>query len=287
MRESHANHNTFKFRGGYFDLSVRTHISGILNVTPDSFSDGGRFLDPEAALRQAERLMAEGADVVDVGGESTRPHSAPVTESEEIERVVPVVAGIVKRFDAVVSVDTYKASVAKAALDAGAHIINDISALRFDPELAHVVAGFGAGLILMHMKGTPANMQNDPVYDNVMSEIREYLDEAKGHALSAGVDFESIVIDPGIGFGKKLVHNLTILKNLSSLRLIQRPIMVGPSRKSFIGQILDLPVDQRLAGTLAAVVVSVLSGASMVRVHDVKEGREAVAIADAVVRATG
>ena len=279
------NDKTFRFRGGRFDLSGRTHISGILNVTPDSFSDGGKFFELTAALRQAERLVKEGADVIDVGGESTRPHSPQVSESEELTRVIPVVEGIAKRFETIISVDTYKSGVARAALDHGAHIINDVSALRFDRKLSGVVAEFGAGLILMHMQGTPATMQDNPVYEDVIFEIKGCLGRAIEQAASDGVHFESIIIDPGIGFGKKLVHNLTILKKLTELQALRRPIMVGPSRKSFIGQILDVPVDQRLPGTLAAVVVSVLSGASMVRVHDVKEAKEAVAIADAVVRA--
>jgi dihydropteroate synthase len=274
----------FVFRGGQFDLSTRTHIAGILNVTPDSFSDGGRFLEPEAALKQAERMIKEGADVIDVGGESTRPRSVPVKESEEIARVVPVISELVKRFDVVVSIDTYKAAVAKAALDEGAHIINDVSALRFDAELADVASKYGAGLVLMHMKGTPATMQDNPEYDDVMSEITDFLKKAMENARMAGVRLESIMVDPGIGFGKKLVHNLTILKNISQLKSLQRPIMAGPSRKSFIGQLLDLPIEERLPGTLAAIVICVLSGASMVRVHDVKEGREAIAVADAVAK---
>jgi dihydropteroate synthase len=284
MNESQVNDATFSFRGGRLDLSKRTYVAGILNVTPDSFSDGGKFLEPEAALRHAEKMIKEGADVIDVGGESTRPRSVPVKESEEIARVVPVISELVKRFDVIVSVDTYKASVAKAALDAGAHIINDVSALRFDPEIADVTSAYGAGLILMHMKGTPVTMQDNPEYNDVMSEITGFLRKAIDNASAAGVHLESIMVDPGIGFGKKLVHNLTILKNLSQLKLLRRPIMVGPSRKSFIGQLLDLPVEERLPGTLAAIVICVLSGASLVRVHDVKEAREAVVIADAVAK---
>jgi dihydropteroate synthase len=284
MNESQVNDATFSFRGGRLDLSKRTYVAGILNVTPDSFSDGGKFLEPEAALRHAEKMIKEGADVIDVGGESTRPRSVPVKESEEIARVVPLISELVKRFDVIVSVDTYKASVAKAALDAGAHIINDVSALRFDPKIADVTSAYGAGLILMHMKGTPVTMQDNPEYNDVMSEITGFLRKAIDNAKAAGVHLESIMVDPGIGFGKKLVHNLTILKNLSQLKLLQRPIMVGPSRKSFIGQLLDLPVEERLPGTLAAIVICVLSGASLVRVHDVKEAREAVVIADAVAK---
>ncbi|MCX5801488.1 MAG: dihydropteroate synthase [Candidatus Eisenbacteria bacterium] len=285
MHACETSDATFVFRGGQFDLSKRTHVAGILNVTPDSFSDGGTFLRPETALRHAERMIEEGADVIDVGGESTRPNSTPVNESEEKTRVVPVISELARRFDVIISVDTYKSSVAEAALDAGAHIINDVSALRFDPELACVASKYGAGLILMHMKGTPATMQNDPEYDDVMVEIADFLRKAMERARTAGVKFESMMVDPGIGFGKELSHNLTILKNLSQLKSMQRPIMVGPSRKAFIGQLLDLPVDQRLPGTLAAVVVSILSGASMVRVHDVREAREAAAIADAVAKA--
>jgi dihydropteroate synthase len=285
MDELRANDAMFLFRGREFDLSGRTHVAGILNVTPDSFSDGGQFFDTETALRHAERMIGEGADIIDVGGESTRPRSTPIKESEEIARVVPVISELVSRFDVAVSVDTCKASVAEAALDAGAHIINDVSALRFDPRMAEVASKYGAGLILMHMKGTPATMQDNPEYNDVMADVTDFLKEAIERATAAGVRFESTVVDPGIGFGKKLIHNLTILKNLSRLRSTQRPIMVGPSRKSFIGQLLDLPVDQRLPGTLAASVICVLSGASIVRVHDVKEGREAVAIADAVVKA--
>lgn len=284
MQEPHENNDTFLFRGGTFNFSRRTHVAGILNVTPDSFSDGGKFLDLDAALGHAERMIEDGADLIDVGGESTRPHSTPVDESEEIARVVPVISGLAKRFDVPISIDTYKSTVAEAALDAGAHIVNDVSALRFDSKVATVVAKYGAGLVLMHMKGTPATMQDNPEYEDVMLEITDFLRKAIEDARRSGVKFESIVVDPGIGFGKQLAHNLTILKNLSLLRSLHRPIMVGPSRKSFIGQLLNVPVEQRLPGTLAAVVVCVLSGASMVRVHDVREGREAVAVADAVAR---
>jgi len=284
MQQSHENSDTFLFRGGAFHLTGRTLVAGILNVTPDSFSDGGKFVDRNAALRHAEKMIEEGADFIDIGGESTRPHAVPVSESEEMARVVPVISDLTKRFDVPVSIDTYKSKVAEAALDAGAHIINDVSALRFDQKLAATAARYGAGLILMHMKGTPADMQDSPEYDDVMQEIRDFLDRAIEEARKSGVGFESIVVDPGIGFGKKLEHNLTILKNLSSLRSLGRPIMVGPSRKSFIGQLLNVPVEQRLPGTLAAVAVCVLSGASIIRVHDVREAREVVAIAEAVAR---
>ncbi|UCF78522.1 MAG: dihydropteroate synthase [Candidatus Eiseniibacteriota bacterium] len=272
----------FRFRGGELDLSGRTHVAGVLNVTPDSFSDGGKFFERDAALAHAERMIEEGADILDVGGESTRPYSQPVDASEEAARVVPVISLLSKRSDVIISVDTSKAAVARAALDAGAHIINDVSALRFDPELAGIAAEYGAGLVLMHMKGTPRTMQESPEYGDVVYEITRFLDDAIQRARKDGVDFESIIIDPGIGFGKKLEHNLTILKRLSEFRALKRPIMVGPSRKSFIGTLLDRPVHERTSGTLAAVVASVMSGAAVVRVHDVRQAKEAVVIADAI-----
>jgi dihydropteroate synthase len=274
----------FRFRNGAFDLSLRTHVIGILNVTPDSFSDGGRFTDPDSALRHAEKMIAEGADMIDVGGESTRPYSEPVDESTEAKRVVPVISAIAKRFETPVSVDTCKASVAAAAVDAGARVINDISALRFDVKMGDVAAESKAGVILMHMKGTPRSMQENPQYVDVMTEIRVFLSAAVKRARSHGIGFEHIMLDPGIGFGKKLEHNLTILRSLSELADLRRPVLVGPSRKSFIGLLTDRPVDERLSGTLAAVVASVLNGASAVRVHDVGEAKEAVAVADAVLR---
>ncbi|MBN1503937.1 MAG: dihydropteroate synthase [Candidatus Eisenbacteria bacterium] len=276
--------NLFRFRGGAFDLSSRTHVVGILNVTPDSFSDGGRFADPDSALRHAEKMAGEGADIIDVGGESTRPFSEPVDESTETRRVVPVISAIARRFDIPVSVDTCKASVAAAAVDAGARIINDISALRFDSRMGEVAARLKTGVILMHMKGTPRNMQENPEYADVMSEIRVFLSAAVKRARSHGIEFERIMLDPGIGFGKKLEHNLTILRNLSDLADLRRPILVGPSRKSFIGLLTNRPVDERLSGTLAAVVGSVLNGASAVRVHDVGQAREAATVADAILR---
>ena len=286
MTDKFTSHDSaiFRFHGGAFDLSSRTHIIGILNVTPDSFSDGGRFMDLDSALRHAEKMIGEGADMIDVGGESTRPFSEPVEESAEIGRVTPVISAIAKRFETPVSIDTCKASVAEAAMGAGARAINDISALRFDRRLGDVAAKHKAGVILMHMKGTPHNMQENPHYVDVMSEISVFLAAAIKRARSHGIRFEHIMVDPGIGFGKKLEHNLSILRNLSDLADLRRPILVGPSRKSFIGLLTNRPVDERLSGTLAAVVASILNGASAVRVHDVGEAREAAAIADAILR---
>ncbi|KPJ61317.1 MAG: dihydropteroate synthase [Latescibacteria bacterium DG_63] len=271
-------------RGADLDLSERTYIAGILNVTPDSFSDGGKFVERDTALKHAERMVEEGADLIDVGGESTRPYAAPVGATEEKARVIPVISMLSKRSDVIISVDTSKASVARAALDAGAHMINDVSALRFDPDLANVAAEYEAGLVLMHMKGTPRTMQENPEYDDLFAEITSFLNEAVDKACKSGVCFESIMLDPGIGFGKKLEHNLAILKNLTELKALKRPIMVGPSRKSFIGNLLNLPVEERTSGTLAAVAVSIFSGASVVRVHDVKQAKEAAVIVDAIMR---
>jgi len=219
-----------------------------------------------------------------VGGESTRPFSEAIDESTEMKRVVPVISAIAKRFDTPVSVDTCKASVAAAAVDAGARVINDISALRFDARMGEVAARHKTGVILMHMKGTPRNMQENPEYVDVMSEIRVFLSAAVKRARSHGIGFEHIMLDPGIGFGKRLEHNLAIVRNLSELADLRRPVLVGPSRKSFLGLLTNRPVDERLSGTLAAVVASVMNGASAVRVHDVGEAKDAVAVADAILR---
>jgi dihydropteroate synthase len=274
------------FSGKKLDLSSRTHIMGVLNVTPDSFSDGGEFLDPSKALARAEKLIEDGADVLDVGGESTRPGSESISADVEFSRVAPVLKGLASmRISVPVSIDTWKHEVAERALDLGAHAINDISGLRFDPGLADLAARYGAGLILSHIKGTPKNMQVDPTYDDVVAEIKEFLKNSASVAAAAGVGDGSIVIDPGIGFGKTLRNNLEIFKRLGEIVDLGYPVLVGPSRKSFIGAILDVPVDDRLEGTLAASVISVMNGASMIRVHDVKEARRAVSIADAILRA--
>jgi len=274
-----------RFRGVELDLSSRTHIMGVLNVTPDSFSDGGVYLDPARAIAHAEEMIEAGADVVDVGGESTRPGSDPVPADVEWRRVEPVLKGILDMGSgAAVSIDTWKKEVAERALDLGAHAINDISGLQFDPSLADLAARCGAGLIVSHIKGTPKDMQADPRYDDVVSEIREFLAGAASHAVEAGVAADSIMVDPGIGFGKKLEHNLEIIRRLREIAHLGYPVLVGPSRKSFIGAILNLPAAERLEGTLAASVLAVANGAAMVRVHDVKEARRAIAVADAIIR---
>jgi dihydropteroate synthase len=268
------------------DVSGRTHIMGVLNVTPDSFSDGGRYYDPQKAIAHAGKMIEDGADIIDVGGESTRPGSDLVPLEVELERVTPVLEGIAGMKSGVaVSIDTWKSEVAERALDSGAHAINDISGLQFDPKLASLAGTYGAGLIISHIKGTPKNMQGDPVYDDVVAEIKDFLERAAAKAIGEGARAQSIVLDPGIGFGKKLEHNLTILKRLGELVDIGYPVLIGPSRKSFIGTILDAPVEERLEGTLAAATMGVAHGAAIVRVHDVKEARRALALADAIVKA--
>ncbi|MBO8142062.1 MAG: dihydropteroate synthase [Firmicutes bacterium] len=265
-------------------LGRRTAVMGILNVTPDSFSDGGRYMTPDAAVRRAREMVEQGADVIDVGGESTRPGAEPVPLDVELERVIPAVERIASEFAVPVSVDTCKAKVAERALGAGAHLINDISALRFDPGMARVVAERNVPVVLMHMRGTPRDMQVNPVYGSVVEEVLDFLDESIGKALSAGIGRDRILVDPGIGFGKTLDHNLEILRTLDALELLGCPILLGPSRKSFIGHILGLPPDRRVEGTAAAVALGIAAGASVVRVHDVAEMVRVARVADAIAR---
>ncbi len=273
------------FRNFSFDFSRKTYVMGILNVTPDSFSDGGMFLNVRSAVERALRMEAEGADIIDVGGESTRPGSEPVSIEEELKRTIPVIEALSGRLSIPISIDTYKSEVALKAVEAGAAMVNDISGLRFDPEMAPALSGHDVALVLMHIKGTPRNMQLNPVYSDLLTEIADYLQEGIKLATESGIAEERIVIDPGIGFGKTPEHNLRILNNLERFNDLGRPILVGVSRKSFIGKILgDAPVADRLEGTAAAVAVSVMKGASMVRVHDVREMARVVRVADAVRR---
>jgi dihydropteroate synthase len=265
-----------------FDGSERTIVMGILNVTPDSFSDGGRFLSVEDAVGHAVGLAADGADIVDVGGESTRPGSDPVPAEEERDRVVPVIARLAAEIpDVVISVDTRKAVVASAALDAGATIVNDVSS-GSDPEMFGLVADREAAVVLMHMKGEPKTMQEAPSYDDVVGQVRAFLRERMEAAERSGIEPERIAVDPGIGFGKDLEHNLELMRRLDELRDLGRSILVGPSRKRFIGSILGLPEDQRVEGTIGAVAWAVARGAHVVRVHDVREVVRAVRVLDAI-----
>jgi len=269
--------------GRVLALSQRCHVMGIVNVTPDSFSDGGRFLDPAAAIDQGLRLADEGADILDVGGESTRPGAEAVTERDETERVLPVVEALAAKTNLPVSVDTSKARVARLALDAGAQIVNDVSAGRFEPHIFGVVAAHHAPVVLMHMLGDPRSMQRDPRYDDVVGEIIAFLRERTEVALTEGVTRDKIVIDPGFGFGKTLEHNLVLLRRLRELRCLGYPILAGTSRKSFVGKALGgLPVEERLEGTAATVAMAVLNGASIVRVHEVREMARVVRMVEAV-----
>jgi len=272
-------------RGRRLVFGERTLVMGIINATPDSFSGNGVYKDVEAALRRAEQMVEAGADILDVGGESTRPGADPVPEEEERERVIPVVEAIVKRFDVPVSVDTYKARVAEEALDRGAWMVNDVTALRGDGRMAEVVARHRAPLVLMHMKGTPKTMQENPQYDDVVAEQFEFFRERIAAAVEAGIEEGKILIDPGIGFGKRLEHNIEILRRLREYRSLGRPVLVGPSRKSFIGMILGgLPPEERLEGTLAVLALAVARGADVLRVHDVKEAVRAIRVAEALER---
>lgn len=255
---------------------------GVVNVTPDSFFNGGLYFEPARAIERALALAAEGADIIDIGGESSRPGSNPIPAKEEKKRILPVVEVLKQKNDVLISVDTTKAEVAEAALAAGADIINDISAGRFDPRMLPLAARSGAGLILMHMKGTPRTMQIAPHYDDVLGEVKAFLKERLEAAEACGVPRESILLDPGIGFGKKLEHNLALLNNLGALADLDRPLLVGISRKSFIGKILKLEAPDRLEGTIAAAVVSILHGASLLRVHDLQSVKRAVAVAEAI-----
>jgi dihydropteroate synthase len=255
---------------------------GVVNATPDSFSDGGRFLDPGAAVDQALRLAGEGADLVDVGGESTRPGAPPVPAAEELRRVVPVIERLRARgFPLPISVDTSKGEVARAAIAAGADLVNDVAALA-DPALARAVAEAGVPAVLMHMRGTPGDMATRATYRDVVAEVAAELEAAMARAEAAGVPRERIVLDPGIGFAKSAEQSLEVLARLSELRALGRPLLVGPSRKSFIGKVTGAPVEERLPGTLAAVTAAVLAGAEIVRVHDVAAVRQAALVAAAI-----
>lgn len=274
-------------KGITLDFLKKTYVMGVLNVTPDSFSDGGLYFDKEAAIEHALKLVHDGADIIDIGGESSRPGSNPVSLDEELKRTIPVISNLSGRLKVPISIDTYKAEVARQALDAGASIVNDISGLRFDPGMAAVIAANNVPVIIMHIKGTPDNMQVDPSYEALIPEILDYLRGSIKISKEHGIPSENIVIDPGIGFGKALDHNLQIINNLNEFSLLGKPIAIGVSRKAFIGKILgDVPPSQRFEGTASAVAISVYNGANIVRVHDVAEMTKVVKIADAIKRQT-
>lgn len=255
---------------------------GVVNVTPDSFSDGGFYFDRNKAVKRALDLAAEGADIIDIGGESSRPGSETIPQEEEMRRVLPVISELRKNTDTLISVDTTKSEVARAAVDQGADIINDISSFRFDPKMTSVAAQKNTPVVLMHMKGTPKTMQVNPSYKDVLKEVKDFLEEKLEEARSQSIKREKIILDPGIGFGKRLQDNLKLINHLDFFEELNRPILVGVSRKSFIGKILDLPHEERLEGTIASAVLSIIRGAHILRVHDVKAVQRAVAVAEAV-----
>lgn len=269
-------------RGARVELGLRTWVMGVLNVTPDSFSDGGRWGDEDAAVARGLELFAAGADIVDVGGESTRPGAARVDAPEEARRVVPVLRRLRAAGAGWLSVDTTRASVARAALDAGADLVNDISGFGFDPEMAPLLAARGAPAVLMHVRGDFASMHAPPRYDDVVSEVTAELGRRLDQAFAAGVRREQVLLDPGIGFGKETGHSLALLRGLGALAALDRPLLVGPSRKRFIGHVLDRPVSERLHGTSAAVAACILAGAHVVRVHDVVEMVQVARVCDAI-----
>lgn len=265
------------------DLTRKTYIMGILNRTPDSFYDGGKFFKEKDAVAHIYKMIEDGADMIDIGGRSTRPGSDPISEDEELRRVIPVIKMIANKISVPVSVDTYNHTVAEEAVKNGASIVNDITGLKGDCEMADVIARYNAGVILMHIKGTPKNMQNNPYYENLIDEIIEYLSASIEIAKRAGISSDKIIIDPGIGFGKTAEHNLTIINRLADFNILDKPILIGVSRKSFIGHVLNQDVNDRFLGTIAACVMAIKNGANIIRVHDVGEMKEITKMADAII----
>ncbi len=276
--------NSLRLRGFNFDLGSKTVIMGVLNVTPDSFFDGGRYLELDNALGQIDQMINDGADIIDIGGESTRPGSYGVSERVELDRVMPVIKAAVKRFNVPISIDTTKSAVAKADLEEGASMVNDISGLKFEPEIANIVADHDAGIVVMHTPSRPMDMQNHTNYDSVVRDIVKSLNDSVESAESAGVSPYSIVVDPGIGFGKTTEQNLKLLKCLREFLILRKPVMIGTSRKSFIGKIIGSDnLEDRLEGTSATVAIGIMNGASLIRVHDVKYMRRVANIVDATI----
>ncbi len=273
---------TLRARDRSLELGPVTRTMAVINVTPDSFSDGGKFLDPNQAVDRCLELAAQGADILDIGGESTRPGVSAIPAEEELDRVLPVLEGIRGRTSCLVSIDTYKSQVAGAALDAGAHIVNNVGALQLDPEVAEIAGRTGAAIVLMHIRGTPRTMQALPPSRDILTEIEQSLTRAADLSGSHGIARDRIILDPGIGFGKTVEDNLKVLNRLSRLGKLQFPILVGTSRKSFLGKILGIPVQERLLATAASVVMAVVGGAHIVRVHDLTEMLHALRIADSI-----
>ncbi|MFH1395257.1 MAG: dihydropteroate synthase [Candidatus Omnitrophota bacterium] len=273
-----------KIKDYVLPITERTCVMGILNVTPDSFSDGGIYRDPSKAAARARQLVSSGADIIDVGGESSRPGAEKVSETEELCRVIPVIRAVKDAVNVAISIDTYKSEVARQALMEGAVIVNDITALKYDSCMAETIAGFDAGVILMHMKGTPETMQESPFYGNLINEIYAYLEESVILAEKAGIDPSKIIIDPGVGFGKTVQHNISILRELKRFKKLKKPVLVGTSRKSFIGKLTSKGIDEREFGTAASCAAAIINGADIIRVHNVGAMKDVAIITDKLFR---
>ena len=274
--------NSPRFNQWILEENPATLIMGILNVTPDSFSDGGMYYNVTQAIEFALQMAEEGADIIDVGGESTRPGAKTVELQKECDRILPVIEGIRTKSDILISIDTYKSEVARQSIATGAGMVNDISGMTFDPNMVDVIKDSGLPVVIMHIKGTPKNMQRNPYYEDLMQELTEYFEERKRFARAKGILDQQIILDPGIGFGKRPQDNFQLLRELKKIVDMGFPVLIGPSKKSFIGLTLDLPVDQRLEGTAAAVTTGILKGARIVRVHDVKEMKRVALITDSI-----
>ncbi|UCD72442.1 MAG: dihydropteroate synthase [Syntrophobacterales bacterium] len=284
LKNLESTPHTLRFKKKVLNLNEKTHLMGILNVTPDSFSDGGLYINPDKAIAHGIELASQGADIIDIGGESTRPGAAPLKQDEELRRVIPVIDGLAAKVEIPISIDTYKSSVAERSIESGAEMINDISGLKFDPKMVGVVAKYDVPVVLMHIKGTPKVMQSDVHYDCLLTEIMEYLEQSIEIAEGAGIDAGQIIVDPGIGFGKSVQDNLKIIRHLAELKSLGKPILLGTSRKSFIGKLLHADVNQRDEGTLASISAAIMNGANILRVHDVAPAKKAAQIADAIRR---
>jgi dihydropteroate synthase len=287
IKEAIVNYDIYgresEIKGKKFQFNNKSYIMGILNITPDSFSDGGKYFgNSDEALRRAVQMLKDGADIIDIGAESTRPGATPVSKDEEIERVIPIIEKIAKETGAIISIDTYKSETAKEALKAGAAIVNDISGLKSDSKMAEVISDADAAVVIMHMQGLPLNMQQDPQYEDVVEDIISELKESISIAKIAGIKENNIVIDPGLGFGKSISNNLEIINRLKEFKTLGYPLLIGASRKSMIGTVLNLPVDERVEGSLAAAAAAAMNGASIFRVHDVKETKRVIAMIDAI-----
>jgi len=281
-----AQRSTWRMKAGRFNLNLgeKTCVMGVLNVTPDSFSDAGLFFKPSQAIERALELEKDGADILDIGGESSRPGAKTVRVKEELKRVIPVIKILAKRLNIPISIDTRKSEVARQAIEAGASMVNDVSGLRYDPEMKKTVACLNVPVVIMHMKGTPRTMQKSAAYKSLISNIVDYLRCGIEMATESGICRENIIVDPGIGFGKTVEHNLFILKNLSEFKVLGRPILVGTSRKSFMGKILNVEVNARLCGTLSSSSVAIINGAQILRAHDVKEVKQAAKLVDSIIK---